>query len=112
MGSVVIVFQSRCLAHSSLTRNPNMATASADPGFRLTGMTKGLQWNIVVLLPRLFQRLVAPLPQSHSDAPPSGVRLNHLVNETLAGRDDWIGDAGFIFLGAFRNQIGRASCRE
>src|SRR3546814_10407240 len=94
MGSVVIVFQSRCLAHSSLTRNPNMATASADPGFRLTGMTKGLQWNVVVLLPRIFQRLVAQLPQSQSDAPPSGVRLNHLVNETLAGRDEWIGEAG------------------
>src|SRR3546814_18152421 len=74
MGSVVIVFQSRCLTHSSLARNPIMATASADPGFRLTGMTKGLQWNVVVLFPRIFQRLVAQLPQSQSDAPPSGVR--------------------------------------
>src|SRR3546814_14107351 len=109
---VVNVCQSRCLGHSILVRNPNMATASADSGFRLTGMTKGLQWNVVVLLPRIFQRLVAQLPQPQSEAPPSGVRLNHLVNETLAGRDDWIGDAGFIFLGAFRNQIGRASCRE
>src|SRR3546814_2843773 len=89
MGSVVIVFQSRCLTHSSLARNPIMATASADPGFRLTGMTKGLQWNVVVLFPRIFQRLVAQLPQSQSDAPPSGVRLNHLVNEALAGRNEW-----------------------
>src|SRR3546814_374523 len=105
MGSVVIVFQSRCLTHSSLARNPIMATASADPGFRLTGMTKGLQWNVVVLFPRIFQRLVAQLPQSQSDAPPSGVRLNHLVNEALAGRNEWIGEAGFIFLGAFRNLV-------
>src|SRR3546814_14601334 len=105
MFSVVIVCKYLCLANSILTRNPNMATASADPGFRLTGSTKGLQWNVVVLLPRIFQRLVAQLPQSQSDAPPSGVRLNHLVNETLAGRDEWIGEAGFIFLGAFRNLV-------
>src|SRR3546814_4321376 len=97
MGSVVIVFQSRCLTHSSLARNPIMATASADPGFRLTGMTKGLQWNVDVLFPRILQRLVAQLPQSQSDSPPSGVRLNHLVNEALAGRNEGIGEAGFLF---------------
>src|SRR3546814_18727824 len=98
MGSVVIVFQSRCLTHSSLARNPIMATASADPGFRLTGMTKGLHWNVVVLFPRIFQPLVATLPQSQTDPPPRGVRLDPVVHEATAGRTDWIGREGFIFL--------------
>ena len=61
-----------------------------------------------MLLPRIFELLIAQLAKAHRDAPPGRVRHDHLVDEALARGDEGVGEALFIFGGALGNLGGVA----
>ena len=50
-----------------------------------------------MLLPGILQRLVLQLPQTQRDAAARGMRLDHLVDEALARRDERVGESRLTF---------------
>ena len=53
-----------------------------------------------MLLPRILELLVPQFPQPQRDPAARAVRVDHLVDEALARRNEGIGEAVFVFGGA------------
>src|SRR5947209_9754191 len=66
------------------------------------------QRDVVVLLPRVLEPLAAQHRQRAAEAQPGGCRLDHVVNEAAAGRDERVGEFLAVFLGARLDRGGVA----
>src|ERR1044071_9175485 len=55
--------------------------------------------NVIVLLPRILELLVAKLAQPHRHPLPGRMRHDHLVDEAHARGHERVGEALFIFAG-------------
>lgn len=62
-----------------------------------------------MLLPRVLQRLVPQFAEAQRDPSPRGMRVDYLVDKTLACRNEGVGEAVFIFLCALGNFFGVAN---
>src|SRR5262245_41384067 len=65
-----------------------------------------LERNVIVLLPRIFDGLVAQHIEGTADAPSRRARQDHFVDIAAFGRRKRIGEAVLVFLDALGNLVG------
>src|SRR4051812_15089024 len=75
-------------------------------------ITAASERDVVMLLPRILELLVAQLAEPECNPPPRGMGHDHLVDEALARRHERIGEARLIFGGAFGNLRRRLAAED
>jgi hypothetical protein len=75
---------------------------------RRSRFARRLQRNIVVLLPRIAQLLVAQHGEGAAESPAGAVRHDHVVDESPAAGDEGVGEFLAVLLGARLDLVGVA----